>query len=256
VANPRNPTGALLNGAIGAAMAAAGYVAFAQLSGILGPLLDGSKELATQLTSAALTGAALGAVSAAISGSNPGLGAAYGAATAAVLVAAAYGGSKAIAWIKGASAGAGAGGDPSESRPLTMKEDISRTADVQSAIEAVARKLGRFLDAAALKVERWAFSGSLKDQPGAIYEGGQTIKVNDAFWDQWRVAQRIHVIAHELAHYADSLRPGFWGDHAYWYSRAGYLNNPYEILAEHRASVVSGLPANERYGSLVGAFGF
>jgi RHS repeat-associated protein len=112
VANPRNPTGALLNGAIGGAMAAAGYVAFGQLSGVLGPLLDGSKELATQLTSAALTGAALGAVSAAISGSNPGLGAAYGAATAAVLAAVVHGGYRLVEWFSSSGiADAQASGD-------------------------------------------------------------------------------------------------------------------------------------------------
>lgn len=94
------------------------------------------------------------------------------------------------------------------------------------------------------------------DQPGAVFEGGRTIKINDSLWDLWGPAQRTHVIAHEVMHYADSQRAGFWGDYRHWQSRGGYLNNPHEILAEHRASAVSGQDPYGRFGSLAGAFGF
>ena len=144
----------------------------------------------------------------------------------------------------------------SQSSPLTMKEDITRTEDVQNAIEATQRKLGRIPGASDLKVERWTFSGAPDEQSGGAFEGGRTLKVNDSLWGRWSSAGRIHVIAHELMHYADSLRPGFWASYNDWQSRGGYLNNPLEIFAEHRAAAVSGLDPNSRYGDLVNAFGF
>ncbi len=131
-------------------------------------------------------------------------------------------------------------------------EVAARHARVHAASEATQRKLGRIPGASDLKVEHWTWSG----EGGGEFGGGNTIKVNDAGWPRWDLAQRIHVVAHELMHYADSLRPGFWGDYRSWDSRSGYWSNPHEIFAEHRAAAVSGRSPDDRFGSLVGAFGF
>ncbi len=102
--------------------------------------------------------------------------------------------------------------------------------------------------------------GAAGKQASGAFEGGRTLKVNDSLWDDLSSAQRTHVIAHGLMHYADSLRPGFWADYNYFQSRGGpqggYFNNPYEIFAEHRAAAASGLDPHGNYGSLVNAFGF